>query len=78
MAYNYNIDYLLIGNQGFCGNGSKYLELSARLTARDIDELRSRILAGAQTDWSKNPMNRMTRECPINSVAILNIFEEVG
>ena len=78
MAYNYNIDYLLIGNQGFCGNGSKYLELSVRLTARDIDKLRSRILADAQSDCNKNPINRMTRGCPINAVAILNIFEEVG
>ena len=77
MIYKYNVDYLLIGYEGFCGNGSKYIELSSRLSARDVDELRSRILASAQSDWSKNPMNRMTRGCPINSVAILHIFEEV-
>lgn len=78
MKYTYAVDYALVSNQGFSGNGDICFERSTKLTARDINELRSRILAGAHADWNKNPVNQMMRECPIRSIAILNIFEDVS
>jgi hypothetical protein len=77
MKYFYNIDYAMVGRQGFGGNGDIYIESPSPLKAHEISALRKEILKNAQADWNKNPMNRMTRECPIQSIAILNIFEEV-